>query len=44
METYVEAGTSIRPFGDDVFAPLLNIRSYQDGDLRSLLDTLMAEE
>jgi hypothetical protein len=44
METYPASGTSASLLGDDVFAALLHIHSYQDGDLRSLLHTLMAEE
>lgn len=46
MGTYPPSGTSASPFADaeDVFAALLDIRSYHEGDLRSLLNTLMAEE
>ena len=44
MGTCPPSGTSASPFAEDVFAALLDIRSYHEADLRSFLNTLMAEE
>ena len=44
MGTYPLGGTSASPVAEEGFATLLDMRPNQEGDLRHLLNTLMAEE